>query len=53
MKLARGLNLRATHENTLVMRMSLDDDEDQGAEAPTGPGRSASVSSGSLTRLRI
>jgi hypothetical protein len=34
MKLARTLNPRATHENTLVMRSSLDGDEDQGAELP-------------------
>ncbi len=34
MKLARALNLRATHGDTLVMRSSLDDDEDQGAEVP-------------------
>jgi hypothetical protein len=31
MKLARALNLRATHGNALVMRISLGDDEDQGA----------------------
>jgi hypothetical protein len=35
MKLARALNPRATHGNTLVMRRSLDGDEDQGAELPT------------------
>ncbi len=35
MKLDEGLNLRATHENTLVMRRSLVSDEDLGAEAPT------------------
>jgi hypothetical protein len=35
MKLARALNPRATHGNTLVMRRSLDGDEDQGAEVPT------------------
>ena len=34
MKLARALNPRATHENTLVMRSSLGGDEDQGAEVP-------------------
>ena len=34
MKLGRALNPRATHENTLVMRRSLDDDEDQGDEVP-------------------
>jgi hypothetical protein len=34
MKLARVLNRRATHENTLVMRSSLGGDEDQGAEMP-------------------
>jgi hypothetical protein len=34
MKLAHGLKPRATHENTLVMRSSLDDDEDQGADLP-------------------
>ena len=28
-------NPRSTHENTLVMRRSVDGDEDQGAEAPT------------------
>ena len=32
MKLGWPLNPRATHENTLVMRRSLGDDEDQGAE---------------------
>jgi hypothetical protein len=32
MKLAQALNPRATHGNTLVMRSSLGDDEDQGAE---------------------
>jgi hypothetical protein len=37
MKLARALDPRATHENTLVMRSSLGGDEDQGAEAATGP----------------
>ena len=35
MKLERDLNLRATHENTLVMRSSLGDDEDQGAGGRT------------------
>jgi hypothetical protein len=35
LKLARGLNPRATHENTLVMRRSLVSDMDLGAEAPT------------------
>src|SRR5262249_60639559 len=35
MKLARALNWRAAHENTLVMRRSLDDDEHQGDEVPT------------------
>ena len=35
LKLARGLNPRATHQNTLVMRRSLDDDEDQADEVPT------------------
>ena len=35
MKLARALNPRTTHENTLVMRRSLVSDEDLGAEAPT------------------
>ena len=35
MKLGRALSLRATHENTLVMRRSLVSDEDLGAEAPT------------------
>ena len=35
MKLARALNPRATHENTLAMRRSLVSDEDLGAEAPT------------------
>lgn len=34
MKLARGLERRATHRNTLVIRSSLGDDEDQGAEVP-------------------
>jgi hypothetical protein len=34
LKLARGLRPRATHENPLVMRSSLDGDEDQGAELP-------------------
>ncbi len=34
MKLGRALNLRATHENTLVMRSSPGGDEDQGAELP-------------------
>jgi hypothetical protein len=34
LKLARGLNLRATHGNALVMRSSLAGDEDQGAELP-------------------
>jgi hypothetical protein len=34
MKLGRPLNLRATHENILVMRRSLDDDEDQGVVVP-------------------
>jgi hypothetical protein len=29
MKRARSLDPRATHENTLVMRSSFDDDEDQ------------------------
>ena len=33
--LGLALNLRATHENTLVMRSSLSGDEDQGAEVPT------------------
>ena len=32
MKLGRALNLRATHENTLVMRRSLDGNEYQGDE---------------------
>ena len=32
MKLARALNPRATHGNTLVMRRSLYGDEDQGAD---------------------
>ena len=44
MKLERDCNPRATHENTLVMRSSLDDDEDQGAEVPAvvrDPGRRA------------
>ena len=35
MELARALNLRATHENTLVMRSSLGGDEDQAAGPPT------------------
>ena len=35
MKLVRAFNPRATHENTLVMRGSLVNDEDLGAEAPT------------------
>ena len=35
MKLAEALNLRATHENTLVTRRSLGDDEHQGAKVPT------------------
>ena len=35
MKLARALNPRAAHGNTLVMRRSLVSDEDLGAEAPT------------------
>ena len=35
MKLARALNPRATHGNTLVMRRSLGGDEDQGAEVST------------------
>ena len=35
MKLARDLNPRATHGDTLVMRRSLVSDEDLGAEAPT------------------
>lgn len=35
MKLARVLNPRATHRDTLVMRRSLDGDEDQGADALT------------------
>ena len=52
MKLGRPLNPRPTHENTLVMRSSLDSDRDPKHEAPPGPGRWASVSSGSLTRLR-
>ena len=38
LKLARGLNPRATHENTLVMRRSLDGGEDQGAEVPAAVG---------------
>jgi len=37
MKLARALNLRATHGNTLVMRSSLDSDEDQGAPGADDP----------------
>jgi hypothetical protein len=32
MKLAQTLNQRAMHGDTLVMRSSLGDDEDQGAE---------------------
>ena len=32
MKLERDLNPREAHGNTLVMRSSLGDDEDQGAE---------------------
>ena len=35
LKLAQALKLRATHENTLVMRRSLSADKDQGAEVPT------------------
>ena len=35
MKLARALNPRAKHGNTLVMRSSLGRDEDLGVEAPT------------------
>jgi len=35
LKLARALNSRPAHENTLVMRRSLTSDEDLGAEAPT------------------
>ena len=35
MKLERALNPRAAHGNTLVMRRSLDDDEDQADEVPT------------------
>ena len=35
MKLARALNPRAAHENTLVMPSSLGGDEDQAAESPT------------------
>jgi hypothetical protein len=35
MEVEQTLNLRATHENTLVMRRSLDDDEDQADEVPT------------------
>ena len=35
MKLARALNPRATHRDTLVMRSSLGGDEDQGAEVAT------------------
>jgi hypothetical protein len=38
MKLARALNPRATHGNTLVMRRSLDGDEDQGDEVPSCAG---------------
>jgi hypothetical protein len=34
MKLASAIGLRATHENTLVIRSSLDGDEDQGHELP-------------------
>jgi hypothetical protein len=34
MKLARTSNPRATHGNALVMRRSLDGDEDQGDEVP-------------------
>ena len=34
-KLESPLNARATHGDTLIMRSSLGDDEDQGAEAPT------------------
>ena len=60
MKLGRALNPRATHGNTLVMRSSLDDDEDQGAEVPAvvrDPGRRARcvpdrpVSAGKLRSL--
>jgi hypothetical protein len=35
MKLGRAWNPRATHENTQVMRRSLDGDKDQGTESPT------------------
>jgi len=35
LKLARALDPRATHRDTLVMRRSLVSDEDLGAEAPT------------------
>jgi hypothetical protein len=35
MKLERDLNPRGAHGNTLVMRSSLGDGEDQRAEAPT------------------
>jgi hypothetical protein len=35
MKLARACDPLATHANTLVMRSSLDGDEDQGAEVAT------------------
>jgi hypothetical protein len=35
MKLARALNPRPTHENTLVMRRSVGGDEDQGSAPPT------------------
>jgi hypothetical protein len=45
LKLARGLNPRATHENTLVMRRSLDGGEDQGAEVQYGVGAENSVTS--------
>jgi hypothetical protein len=41
MKPARALNPRATHGNTLVMRRSLGDDEDQGAAVPARHTRSA------------
>ncbi len=35
MKLAPVLGSRATHGDTLVMRRSLGDDEDQGADVPS------------------
>lgn len=44
LKLAQALNLRATHRTILVMRRSLDGEEDQGAKVPTAvrdPGRRA------------